>query len=489
MREASVVLINPPITLEDRYGKDMKDFGAVSEPLGLAYIAGYLEKESIPVRIIDAAAEKMSAAEVVAAVATTPKSVIGINILTTTFNAVRHLCQELKKAYPSCLIVLGGPHSTVQPERTLTEIPVADITCIGEGEVTMAEIVRAKDQHSFQAIAGICYRRDGQIHRNPDRPFVRDLDELPPPARHLLPMERYHLTASRVSGSGLCPTIIVARGCPFKCTYCSRTFGRTFRSHSTDRIMQEVNDLITRYRVEQINIEADTLTVKKSFLKAICHAFIENGIQRKVRWTCESRVDTVDEALLKLMRQAGCWQISYGVETGSQRLLDLINKGVTLSQVEEAFRMTKRAGISIRGFFMLGLPTETREESLATIAFAKKLDPLWAQFTITIPYPGTQMFEELDRSGQIRTYDWSRYNTWSGWKGDHEIPFVPEGRTIEELTELQKKALRAFYLRPIVAWRFLKTVRSIHDFAKYFAGVKTLVKSALASHGKSQKAY
>lgn len=484
MEKRCVVLINPPMTLEDRYGKEMKQFGAVSEPLGLAYIAGYLEKVCVPVGIIDAPAEQMSAEQVVSELLHFRDAIIGINILTTTFSVVKDLCSRIRAAYPSRTIVLGGPHSTVLPERTLEEIPEADIACVGEGELTMAAIANCVNDDDINHIQGICYRRNGGIHRNPDRPFIRALDEIPPPARHLLPMDRYHLTASRVSGDSFCPTIIVARGCPFKCSYCSRTFGRTFRAHSKERIISEIKDLIDTYHIRQVNIEADTLTVKKSFLNDLCHALIKTGINRQIKWTCESRVDTIDEDMLKLMRQAGCWQISYGVETGSQRLLNLINKGVTLSQVENAFRMTKKVGISIRGFFMLGLPTETREESLETIAFAKKIDPLWAQFTITVPYPGTQMFNDLDRAGHIQTYDWSRYNTWSGWKGDGEIPFVTEGRTMIELAELQKMALRAFYLRPSVVWKFLKTVRSLRDIYKYYTGFMVLFRSALAKKKK-----
>lgn len=481
MKKRSVVLINPPMTLEDRYGKEMKKFGAVSEPLGLAYIAGHLESKNVPVRIIDAPAQQMSAEQIVSDIGISNDIIVGISILTTTFSVVKDLCRKIKSTVPRCMIVLGGPHSTVLPERTLGEIPEADIACIGEGELTMAAIAQCEDDNDIKHIEGICYRRNGEIIRNPDRPFIRNLDEIPPPARHLLPMDRYHLTASRVSGDTFCPTIIVARGCPFKCSYCSRTFGRTFRAHSIGRIIEEIKDLIQTYQIRQINIEADTLTVKKTFLRELCHAIIENGIQRKIKWTCESRVDTIDEDMLKLMRKAGCWQISYGVETGSQRLLNLINKGVTLTQVEQAFRLTKKAGISIRGFFMLGLPTETRQESLETIAFAKKIDPLWAQFTITVPYPGTQMFDELDRAGQIRTYDWRRYNTWSGWKGEEEIPFIPEGRTIKELADLQKMALRAFYLRPSVILKFLKTIRSPKDFTKYFNGFLVLLRSAVPS--------
>ena len=478
MDKRSVVLINPPMTLEDRYGKEMKQFGAVSEPLGLAYIAGYLENNNVPVRIIDAPAQQMSAEQIVSDIGLANDNIVGISILTTTFSVVKDLCRSIKNAIPHCMIVLGGPHSTVLPERTLEEILEADIACIGEGELTMAAIAQCEDDNNINHIEGICYRRNGEIIRNPDRPFIRNLDEIPPPARHFLPMDRYHLTASRVSGDTFCPTIIVARGCPFKCSYCSRTFGRTFRAHSIERIVEEIKDLIQTYQIRQINIEADTLTVKKTFLRDLCHAIIENGIQRKIKWTCESRVDTIDADMLKLMRQAGCWQISYGVETGSQRLLNLINKGVTLTQVEQAFRLTKKAGISIRGFFMLGLPTETRQESFETIAFAKKIDPLWAQFTITVPYPGTQMFDELDRAGQIRTYDWRCYNTWSGWKGEEEIPFIPEGRTIKELAEMQKMALRSFYLRPSIIWKFIKTIRSPQDVQKYFNGFMVLLRSA-----------
>ena len=164
--------------------------------------------------------------------------------------------------------------------------------------------------------------------------------------------------------------------------------------------------------------------------------------------------------------------------------LDLINKGVTLKQVEDAFTLTKKAGITIRGFFMLGLPTETFKESMATMEFAEKLDPLWAQFTITVPYPGTEMFNDLQNQGKIRTYDWSCYNTWSGWKGEKEIPFIPEGRTIQELGDLQKKAMRSFYLRPSVAWKFVKGVQSIHDLKKYAQGFVVLAKSAVLSHGQ-----
>jgi len=473
----SVVLVNPPLTLEDRYGKDMKHFGAVSEPLGLAYIAGYLEFQKIPVRIIDSQAEGLSMADVVASILSGNESIIGITMLTPAFGVVKNLCKQIKHKCPDRRIVLGGAHGTVLPERTLEEIPEADIVCIGEGEVTLSEIARLRDDTLLSGINGICFRSENKLIRTAPRPPVQDLDQIPPPARHLLPMEKYHLTASRVSGSGYCPTILVARGCPFSCTFCSRTFGRSFRTHSIDRILSEIRSLINTYRISQLNIEADTLTVNKKFIKALCNGLIQSGISRQIRWTCESRVDTVDEEILILMRQAGCWQISYGVETGSQRLLDSINKSITLKQIENVFRTTKQVGISIRGFFMLGLPDETPSESRATIDFAKKLNPLWAQFTITVPYPGTKMFEDIEQQGKIRTYNWEKYNTWSGWQGSEDIPYIPDGRTLQELRNLQKRALREFYLRPVVAIQFMRHMNSWKDLQKYVVGVMILLKS------------
>ncbi len=480
----SVALIAPPFTLEDRYGKDMKHFGAVTEPLGLAYLAGCLEEKGIDVSIIDAPAENMDIESVVQKIKDIGCSLVGVSLLTPSFGVVKKLCHQIKNSRSNITIILGGPHCTALPERTLVEIPSADIVCFGEGEHTIVQVAMDIENSGLDAINGICYRDDrGAVQKNGPRPYVENLDEIPFPARHLLPMGKYHMTASRVADESYCPTIIVARGCPFGCTYCSHTFGRKLRFHSVERVISEINFLMAEYKIHQLNIEADTLTANKKFINSLCHALIETGIAQKIKWTCESRVDTVDYNLLKLMKQAGCWQISYGFETGSQRLLDMINKSVTLEQAEETVRYTHQVGISIRGFFMLGLPSETREESMETINFAIKLNPLWSQFTITVPYPGTPMFDSLDRENKIKTYDWEHYNTWSGWKKDARIPFVAEGRTPEELIGLQKMALRKFYMRPSVFIRFLSSVRSVKDLKKYMIGLYVLLKSKIALQG------
>lgn len=478
------LLVNPPYSLHERYGRSMKSFGAVAEPLGLAYLAASLERAHYPVEIIDAPALQWGIKDVVTRV---EKGVhlVGITFITPMFETVKELTHHIKRSCPSTNIIVGGPHPSALPERTLEEIPDIDFVCIGEGEKTIVEVVAYLDGNrnltnttnvkDIKDLKGLAYRNKGKIVVNPPRPFEKDLDNIPKPSRHLLPMEKYHLTASRTTGSGYCPTIIVARGCPFNCQYCSHPFGKTFRHHSVERIIDELKELKTYYDVDQVNFEADTLTIDNHFMADLCNSIIQENLH--IKWTCESRVDTVDESLLNLMKKAGCWQISYGVESGSQRLLDIICKGVTKEQVVETFTITKKTGITIRGFFMLGLPTETYEESLETIQFARELDPLWAQFTITIPYPGTPLFEQLDSAGEIRHDDWSHYNTWGGWS-DKKLPYIPPGRTGEEIKALQKKAMRMYYMRPKVFLRFIKSISSLSDMRKYVTGFIVLLKSA-----------
>ncbi len=474
------LLVSPPFSLEQRYGKKMKSFGAQSEPLGLCYLAANLEANGYPVEILDAAADGISAEEVAARIKDGGYGLVGVSFMTPMFDAVRSLSDAIKRAAPEAKIAVGGPHSTALPLRTIEELPSVDFACVGEGEITIVDMVRhLMGEMDVDAIHGIAYRLpDGMAASTLSRKSVSDLDSLPKPARHMLSMEKYTLTASRTKGSRYCPTVIVARGCPFSCSYCSHTFGRSFRRHSIERILDEIRDLIREHDVDQVNIEADTLTINKKFVTELCEGLIEADLG--IRWTCESRVDTIDESMLRLMKKAGCWQVSLGIETGSQRLLDSIDKGQTKEKIRAACRLTKEVGISIRGFFMLGLPSETREESFETIEFAKELDPDWAQFTVTIPYPGTPMFNQLEAEDKLRHYNWGDYNTWGGW-ADRALPFVEEGRNEQEVKAIQKKAMRAFYLRPKVFARFLRSISSFGDVMKYAEGFFVLIWTALES--------
>lgn len=479
---ANALLINPPYSVSERYGNDMKKFGAVSEPLGLAYLAAGLEEQGFKVEIIDAPAQGITVKGIVEEHISKETNLVGITFLTPMYNAVKKLANKIKKSHPGVKIIVGGPHPSALPEKTLEEIASIDFICIGEGERTIVEVAEyMAGKKEIENIKGLAYRDSNDIRVNAARPIEKTLDSLPVPARHLLPMKQYKLTASRTRGTGFCPTIILARGCPFNCQFCSHPFGRTFRHHSVKRIIEEIKELVDKYDIKQVNFEADTLTIDKNFVLELCRTMIDQRID--ISWTCESRMDTIDEEMLRIMKEAGCWQISYGVESGSQRLLDAIVKGVTKETIIEAFRITKKVGISIRGFFMLGLPTETKYESLQTIHFANKLNPLWAQFTVTIPYPGTPMFEQLDKEGQIRHFDWTDYNTWGGW-ADKKLPYISSGRTEEEIKKLQKKAMRMFYMRPRAFFGLIRSISSYQDTRKLVNGFIVLIKSAIVKPEK-----
>jgi len=473
----NVLLINPPYSSEERYGRDLGKFGPLNEPLGLAYIGANLERNGHKVTIIDAPALEFKATDICGHMEKEEYDMVGVTMLTPMYARSVEVVRNVSKAFPEIKIVVGGPHPTILPEETLNENKEIDFIVIGEGEIILLNLVNAiENGKGIDDIPGIAYRKSGSVFVNPPPPMVIDLDDLPFPARHLLPMKKYHITKTRTKTSHAF-TVSVARGCPFNCAFCCRIFGRKVRHHSVKRIIEEIKMLVDDYGANEINLEADTLTANRKFLFSLCDGLISSGLSKKVSWTCESRIDTVDENVLRKMKEAGCWQTSYGVETGSQRLLDIIHKDITLGQIEKTFTFTKKAGISIRAFYMLGIPTETRKESLKTIAFARKLDARWSQFTVFTPFPGTELYDMAMREGGLKSKNWSDYKTHGGWtKGD--LAYVPIGRSIEEMKILQKKAYRAVYIRPKVIIRLLKEIDSIGKLKEYLIGFWVLIKTA-----------
>lgn len=479
-----VLLINPPYSAEERYGKDLGRFGPLNEPLGLAYIAANLERAGHEVAILDAPALGIGSSEILSRMAGRGYGVVGVTMLTPMYARSTEVVRIIRKAYPGITIVVGGAHPTILPRETLLENPEIDFAVMGEGEGVMSTLAGALEAGKGTAdIPGIAFRHDGEVSVNPPATPVADLDDLPMPSRHLLPMDAYHMTRSR-SRSSHAFTVSVARGCPFDCAFCCRIFGRKVRHHSVGRILQEILVLVEKHGAKEINLEADTLTLNKTFLRSLCEGLLRSGLSERVIWTCESRVDTVDFELLKKMKEAGCWQVSYGVETGTQRLLDIIQKGITIEQIVKTFGLTKKVGIGIRAFYMLGLPTETREESLRTISFARKLDADWSQFTLFTPFPGTALYDLAVKEGVLRSHDWADFKTHGGWtKGG--LAYIPKGRSLSEMKNLQKRAYRALYMQPKVFLRFLKKVDSLAKLRVYGEGLWVLIKTAFTSSEES----
>lgn len=470
-----VLLINPPFSLIDRYGKAMARVGPCSLPFGLAYIASVIEKNSYDLEVLDLGAQPELMKKLDNFLKNT--DVVGITMMTPMYDRVVDLTNYIKKLNKNIRVIVGGSHPSIMPELTLEDIPSVDFVVYGEGEITIVELLKAIEKKlSYRKVKGLCYRHNGKIIKNPPREFIENLDNYSSPARHLFPMKLYRpaIDYYRELPSYF---VMLARGCPFNCSYCSQPLGKGYRHYSVNRAIEEIEQMINKYKVKEIIFRDDTFAVNRKFVNELCDELIKKKINEKMKWSCSTRVDTVDKDLLLRMKKAGCWQIYFGVESGSQRLIDVINKNITLAQVRKTFSLCRKIGISTLAYFMMGLPSETRKESLKTIEFAKKLDPNWVQFTITVPYPGTKLYKIAEKDGTLKSKNWSEFLTWAGW-ADRDLIFVPKGRTSEELKKLQKKAMRDFYLRIPVLWRMFKNLIRYPSLLKgYLDGAWVLSKS------------
>lgn len=468
-----VLLVSPPLSVEDRYGKALGKVGSITEPLGLAYLASALRNKGHYVEILDCSVRSFTMDKLDKKLLERSWSLVGLSILTPMYLRARETVSYIKSKIKT-KVVVGGPHVTIFPKQTMEENPDFDLGVVGEGEVTITELVEALESGSdLHKVKGIVFRDKDGVHLTEPRSFTKNLDDVDLPARDLLDMSQYVPAPTYYKGL---PSFVMltSRGCPYRCSYCSKIAGNIYRFHSIERILQEVNLLIDDYHAKEIIFRDDTFTINKDHVKRLCGEFIRLGINKKIRWTCMTRVNLVDEELLALMAEAGCWSIHYGVESGSQRLLDLIQKDITLEQVRNAFRWTRKYGIEIKAFFMLGLPSETYEESLKTLEITKELDPDWIQVTITVPYPGTKLYELAKADGTLKSFKWEDYQTWAAWS-DKELVYLPSSRNPEELKALQKRAMREFYFRPRFIFRQFKNFNSLSSIKMYLRGAYGLL--------------
>ncbi|MBI2671173.1 radical SAM protein [Candidatus Woesearchaeota archaeon] len=391
-------------------------------------------------------------------------------MLTLMYTQALNVCKLAKKVNSKTYTVIGGPHPTIAASATLQHEKEIDFAVIGEAEITFLQLLEAMDgKRNLSDVDGIAYKtKTGEVRLTKPREVIEDLDIMPIPDRSLLKM---HLYRPSVSYYKRLPAYIIltTRGCPYRCTFCSKVFDKKYRQNSVARVIEEMEILIEQFGAKEIVFRDDTFTMRWPWINEFCNKVIEKGLYKKARWSCMTRVNLINLDMLKLMKKAGCWGIHFGVESGNQRLLDLIKKDTTVQQIRDAFKWCKEAGIETRAFMMLGLPTETKEESLQTIQFAKELDPDWAQFTITTPYPGTELYEQANQFGELKSIDWDNYQTWAGFS-DHNLVWVPKGRNSQELKELQRKALKEFYFRPKFIFKKLIHIDNFAIFKKYVLG-------------------
>jgi len=383
------LLINPPYPFTEW----------PNMPLGLSYIAAVLEKNGFEVKVLDLLVSQYSEEKLHRCMAEFRPEVVGVTAVTMNYPVSSNILKLCKTFDENVITVIGGPHVTFCAEQTLREAPWIDIVVRGQGEYTMLDIVSGK---KLAEIEGLVFREDGGMVTTSNRPWTENLDELPFPARHLFPLSKYR--AFNAGGA-----LITGRGCPFNCIFCAghRMTGRRVRLRNAKLVADEMQ-MVQELGFKEINIEDDLLTLNHAHVYAICDEIVNRGL--KIKWNAFSRVDTVTRELLTKMKQAGCFGLVYGVESGNQEILDRVKKKITLKKVRQAVALAKETGLKAVTSFILGLPGETRDTMRQSYDFARQLDTPYG-FHVLAPFPGTEVRDKAEEYGiTVLTNEWSKYD-------------------------------------------------------------------------------
>jgi radical SAM superfamily enzyme YgiQ (UPF0313 family) len=394
------------------------------------------EKAGYQVTVIDCQAEKITYETFRSRIAKTPSDIIGVTATTLLYKSAMQLITIAKQTQPQAVTVLGGSHGTFWDENALHEYPSLDIVVRREGEQTFIELAdKLQSQSSLDSVLGITYRNGDKIVRNQDRPFIEDLDALPFPAHHLMPLENL-----KHNGKIIFP-LVSSRGCVFWCDFCStvRMFGRGYRMRNPKNVVDEMQLVHDKYGVDQVTFYDDAFSVDRSRVVKICEELHARKLH--MMWDCGTRVDMVDRELMKTMRDAGCFAVWMGVESGSEAILGAMNKRIKLDQTRLAFKTAHQLGLMTIANVVLGFPGETEQTARETIRFVKELNPDDVGFYIATPYPGTPMYEQVKKNGWLRITDFDKYDTAGP---TFETPTL----SMKKLAELRYKAYQDFYLRP-----------------------------------------
>lgn len=465
-RHLTRILLVAPI--KEKYGGLLE-----APPLGLGYLATALRKQRYDVSILDCLKENFTSNDFKRFIMRNDFDVIGFNVFSATIEQVKKSLEIIKEVKPNTITIVGGPHPSAAPERTLQFMEKADFAFRGEGEIGFPLFVGHLEKGRadlFKDVPGLVWRENGEIISN--NPIIHpNLDDFDFPSWDLIRPNEYGQPGSVVPKGWT--SIITSRGCPFQCTFCSTSVitGQKIRFRSIDKIIEEIKYLYKTYNISRFTILDENFTLVQSRVEEFCQKIMDEGVGFKFMLPNGVRLQTLNEQVLGLMKNAGfSRRMAVGIESGSDRILEMIKKNLTTSEVTKKIDLMNKTGFKPIGYFILGFPTETKEEMQQTIDFAMHLKLYRAAFTCLIPFPGTEIYNTLQSNHEI-PYDFDFTNLTTD-----SVNYAPTGITIEDLMKIRKRAVLRFHLRPRVILDFMQDYSSFKfAFTKF---MKLLFRSA-----------
>jgi len=439
-----VLILNPPavdnvrIIREGRCMQRQEAWGTVWAPLTLAIIGAILREAGFIVRLKDCSNDGVSFQDLKRILEEFRPHLVIVNTSTPSIRSDLRVANLTKEVDKSIRVVFFGIHVTALPETVFQENPNVEFVVSGEPEYTLRDLALAlRDEYPISEVKGLIYRDNHEIIHNRKRPFIENLDELPYPAWDLINIRRYRLPITNR------PLLLVLteRGCPYACKFCAAGifYGKKIRLRSWQRITDEIKYVKEKYRINDFLFWSENAVSDRQHMYKIAQ-----DLTRKApgtRWVCNGRVDAVDKELLEIMKKSGCWMIGYGIESGSQRILDLMKKRVTIRDIEKAVQLTRQVGIEITAHVIVGYPGETEDDILNTIKLLKRLDLDYIQVYCCVPFPGSPLYDESKNNGWLNSTDWSQY--------DQGFSVISTSiLSAQEVMRLREKIINDFYFQP-----------------------------------------
>ena len=464
------LFIMPPWTFKDTHMQELQeDVAGVTAPTGILYLASMVRQKGHEPFVIDGAFNSQE--KIIEKFGEINPEFVGVSIVSMLWENAKSLMREIKKAKPGAFIVIGGPHPNSEMEKLFSESPDFDALVYGDGEYTIQEIAeKISKTQPLDGVKGIIFRKGKTLKKNPPREMIKDLDALPYPAFDLIDLHKYRPSVGHYRKLPI-GEIVTGRGCPFNCLYCSKIHGNKVQSRDPVKVVDELEYYIKTYGIKEAKVWNELFTFDRNFVMKFCDEILRRKLD--IAWSATARVDTIDEALLRKMKSAGCWYLQFGIESGVQKNLNALRKGTNVENVEKAIKLTQKSGIKCFATYILGIPDETYDEALQTIEFACKLNTFYAEFFPLTPLPGTDLYNHVERYGKMLG-DTTKLTM-------HHISFVPYTMTVEQLDYLRTYAFKRYYSRPAYIVMRLLSIRSLQDLEISWRGFSALLKIRASS--------